>query len=320
MSTSFSKLNVLLGKVQSALGTKQSSLAYGDFRTVDDNFELTYAQEFGEQNLAQGFFGQPQSVLGMASVDVKVGMPIIPTGSSTTPNVHNFLQCSGLSYALATSKHTYAPTSDIATYWKDMTLWGYTGDLTAGESLLTKAHSVMYDLELVGELGKPMQANFAGKGVPDGAPAAASYVSGTLAVLSSIVPAVIKSTTLAIGGINYSILKFSVKLGNDVQLIKAMSDNSGNLQSMIVGRKSTWTATVYQETLSTKNPYTVMNAQTLGSFTATFGTAGSRITIAADASKAEITDIKGGNDNGLNTFEMSGNFIDNGWSMAINDA
>ena len=315
----YQKMNVLLGKLQSALGTKQSSLAFGDFRTIDDTFELSYKQEMVEQALAQGFFGQPQHIKGMASIDAKISMPIIPTGSATEPNVSEFLKCCGMSYALATAKHTYAPSSDIATDYKDMTLWGYSGSKVSGESLLTKAHSVMFDLELALELGKPAQCVFTGKGVPDGKPDAASYVSGTLAVLAGAVPAVVKSTTATIDGYSLNILKANVKLGNDVQLIKSMSDASGYLQAMITGRKSTFTATVYEETPASKNVFDLLDGQTLGNFAMTFGTAGSRITVASTG-KTELVDVKPGNDNGINTWEITGSFVDNSWSLAINDA
>jgi hypothetical protein len=317
---SYQKMNVLLGKVQSALGTKQSSLAYGDFRTIDDTFELTYNAEMIEQNLAQGFFGQPQTIKGMQSVDCKVSMPIIPTGSTTAPNVHDFMTCCGMKAELATNLRTYTPSSDVATDWKDMTLWGYSGSKVTSESLLTKAHSVMFDAELAFELGKPALATFTGKGVPDGKPDSATYVSGTLAVLSGAVPAVLKATTMTVCGYSLNILKANVKIGNDVQLIKSASDNSGYLQSMIAGRKSTWSATVYEETPASKNVFDLLDGQTLGLFQMTFGTAGSRITVASTAAKCEITSVKTGNDAGINTWEVSGSFIDNDFAIKINDA
>jgi hypothetical protein len=313
-------MDVLLGKLQSALGTKQTSLVNTDFRTIDDTFELTYTQEMVEQALAQGFFGQPQRIKGLCAVDAKVSMPIIPTGTSTEPNVTDFLKCCGMSYALATSKHTFAPSSDVATDWKDMTLWKYTGSKVAGESLLTKAHSIMFDAELDFEIGKPAHATFTGKGVPDGTkPDAASYVSGSLSVLSGAVPAVVKSTAMTIAGYSLNILKANVKLGNEVQLIRSMSDESGYLQSMITGRKSTFTATVYEETPASKNVYDLFSAQTLGNFDLTFGTAGSRISIVSTG-KSEIIDVKPGNDNGVSTWEISGAFVDNSWTLEINEA
>lgn len=180
MSASFSKLNVLLAKTQASLGTHQTGLDSSSFVTVDDNFTMDFKQEFTEPNLAQGIFGQPQSVAGTQSVDVKVTLPVIPTGSTTPANVDAFLTCSGLSKGLVGNAFTYSPSSAYQTDWKDMTLWSYSGDHTNTNSLLTKTHSVMFDCKISGELGKPCTFEFTGKGPSDGTPTGASYVSGTL--------------------------------------------------------------------------------------------------------------------------------------------
>ena len=320
MVPTFQKLNLLTAKVQSALGSKATPAA-ADFITVDDNFSLDYKKEFAEQALAQGIFGNPQAVAGMSLVDVKVTLPIIPTGSATVPNVGGFLNCCGMVYALATKKHSWAPTSVIATNWKDMTLWGYTGDKTAGDTIITKAHSVMFDYEISGEVGKPCTITFTGKGVPDGAPAAGTYLTDTIAAISTVPPAVLKNATQTINGLALHILKFSVKGGNDVQMIKNMGDESGNLQSMIVNKKASWSVTAYMEDASSINPTTGMAAGTLATTTIKFGSAAdSYISITSGSNKSEIRECKQSVDNGLMVWEITGSFVDNDFTVAINDA
>lgn len=320
MVPTFQKLNLLTAKVQSALGTKATPAA-ADFITVDDNFSLDYKKEFAEQALAQGIFGNPQSVAGMSMVDVKVTLPIIPTGSATVPNVGNFLNCCGMLYALATSKHSWTPTSIIPSNWLDMTLWGYTGDKTTGDSIITKAHSVMFDYEISGEVGKPCTITFTGKGVPDGVPAAGTYLTDSISAISTVPPAVLKNATQTINGLSMHILKFSVKGGNDVQFIKSMGDDSGNLQSMIVNKKATWAVTAYMEDASSINPTTGMAAGTLATTTIKFGSAAaSLISITSGSNKSEILECKQGVDNGLMTWEISGTFVDNNFTIAINDS
>jgi hypothetical protein len=317
----FQKLNLLLCKAQSVVGTKESSLVYTDFITVDDTFSLDYKKDFTEQGLVQGIFGNPQSVPGSSSVDVKITMPITPTGAVTVPTIKPLLDATGCVYALATKKHTWIPTSTIASNWKDVTLWGYTGDKTTGDSIITKAHSVMFDLEVSGEVGKPVIANFTGKGVPDGVPAAGDYPSSAVSLISTVPPAVLKNTTMTINGLSLNILKFSVKWGNDVQLIKSPSDDSGYLQSMIVGRKSTWSVTVYMENASANNPLTGMAAGTLATTTIKFGPAtDSLISFTSGSNKSEITDCKQSVDNGLMCWDITGSFVDNNFTFAINDA
>lgn len=326
MVPTYQKLALMLAKQQTALGTKQSSLTVTDQCAVDDTFEMVYEQESAEQSLAQAIFGQPQTVRGTAKVPVKVTMPIIPTGSATLPNVDKFLRSCGLSYALATKKHSYAPTSDIATYWKDLTCWSFSGDRTAGDSILTKAHSCMFDVEISGEVGKMVTATFSGLGVPDGggtngAPAAASYPTDSVTAISTAVPAVLKNATQTINGMTLHILKFVLKLGGEVQLIKDMNDPSGHLQATIVGRKSSMTCTVYQENASSNNPLTLMAAGTLATSTIKFGSATDYlISIISGTNKSEINNCKPSVDNGMMCHDLEINFIDNDVTLAINDA
>jgi hypothetical protein len=319
MNPSFQKLNLLLGKVQSALGTKQSSLTLSDQRAVEDNFSLDYNPEFEGQNLAQGIFGQPQDVKGTAPIDVKISMPVVPSGTTTAPNVADLLKCCGLAQTgPATNMFTYTPSS-LITAWSDMTLWGYTGDKTTGNSLLTKVHSVMLNCKLSGELGKPFIAEFTGKGVPDGYPAAASYnATGSITLLSTITPAVIKSTTATIVGLTaLHILKFEVDIGNVVELVKSPSDDSGFIRAIITNRLSKWSCTVLQDAVSTTNPIVQMNTPTLGLLDFIFGTAGARIEVASAASKCMCTKVKQSVDAGLNTFDLSGTFVDNDYTIKI---
>lgn len=317
MNPSFSKLNVLLGKVQSALGTKQSSLTSSDFRTVGEDFSLDYVNDFKEQSLAQGIFGQPQKIKGVQSIDVKVTLPVIPTGGASTPNVHDFLRCCGMAYTLSTYEHQYAPSSAIATDWKDMTLWGYTGDKTAGQSQLTKAHSVMFDSKLSWAIGEALMAEFTGKGVPDGVPAPASYVSGTLALLSDVPPAFLKSTYLSIVGEDYCVLKGELNFGNQIELVKCTSDASGFIRSTIKGRTTSFAMTVYQD-IAAANPLSDMDGEVLDELKIRWGvTDGSLIEIGSTA-KAQITSVKNGKDGDLNTYELAGYFVDNDWYLHIN--
>jgi hypothetical protein len=322
MIPTFQKLNLLLAKQQSALGTKApAALVVSDQVAVDDTFEMAYEQESAEQSLAQAIFGQPQTVRGLARIPVKITMPIIPTGSATEPTVSKFLKCAGMSYTLATKKHSYAPTSDIATYWKDMSLNSYTGDKTSGDSILTKAHSVMFDAEISGEVGKLTMLTLTGVGVPDGVPAAATYPTDSVTAISTAVPAVLKNATQTINGMTLHILKYSLKVGNDVQLIKHIGDASGHLQAFIVGRKSTLTTTVYMEDASANNPLTGMAAGTLATTTIKYGAAAdSYISITSGSSKSEINVCKPSVDQGLMCWDIEINFVDNDFTLAINDA
>jgi hypothetical protein len=317
----YKELDVFLARNQTTLGTALTDIANTDFRAVANQFSLDVRQEFSPINLASGGFGQQAQVKGAASVDVKISLPVVPTGSVTAPHVADFLKASGMSETVSTNLYTYAPSSAHTTDWKDQTAWSYTGDKTSGDCLLTKAHSVMYDWELEGEVGKPLMLNLTGKGCLASAPAAASFVSGTLTMPSGTVPAVVKATTMTIGGLTgLKIVKFKFSIGNSLQLIKDPSQDYGYSRCDIAGRESKFQITAIQENLNPNNPYTIMDTPTLATTTFTFGVAGSRISIGSAASKSQIIDIKNADDNGIKIFDISGIFVDNDFTFAINVA
>lgn len=322
MVPTFQKLNLLLAKNQTALGTKApSALTMTDQSAVDDTFSLDYVKEFQDQNLAQAIFGQPQAVGGSSYVDVKVTLPIIPTGSATLPNVARYLNCCGMLYGLATKKHSWTPSSAVNTAWKDMSLNGYTGDKVAGDSILTKVHSAMFDFEMTGEVGKPVMITFTGKGIPDGVPAAASYLTDQLTPLATVPPAMLKNATQTINGIAYTILKFTLKGGIEVQLVKSAADDSGNLQAMITGMASSLATTVYMEDQSAKNPLTTMAAGTLATTTMKFGNATDYlISLVSGTNKSEFRSPKMSSDNGMMCWDLETRFVDNNYTLSINDA
>jgi len=317
MQPSFHKLNVLLGRVQAVMGVEETvPVGATDFRTVEDSFSLDFVPTFGPQALSQGIFGQPQTVKGVAECNAKISMPAIAISSFITPpTVQDFLGCSGIKLTPEFFPLTYVQSSDIVGECKDMTLWGYTGDKTASSTLLTTAHSCMFDCKIAGELGKPLFFEFTGKGaVGDNEyPYASTYPTG-MPLLSSIVPAVIKATLMTVGGISLKVIKFDVIIGNKVEMVKDASKWYGHSQAMIVGRDVKFTAQVLQTSLGTvsSNPIEKMDGQTLGDFSIQITPAApNSITIASASGMCSITAVKQAADAGLNVFDISGTFINN---------
>jgi hypothetical protein len=314
----YKELDVLLLKAQASIGTAQTSLANTDFLTVGTGFGLDLVQEIVPVEMTAGIFGQTSPVPGLYRYDAKISVPVIPTGTSTEPIIANLLKSSGMTVSTSTNKHTYSPSSTY-TSWKDVTLWSYTGDKQSGDCLLSKAHSVMFDWTLTAEVGQPAMMEFTGMGPAYALPAAGTYVTGTLTPLATLIPATMKATTVTIAGQTYKILKLSVSIGNEVRMLKDPTATGGYFRADIAKRTSKWTATVYQENLSDLDPHVELNTPTLTSFSVTWGTAGSRITVAADTSKAQITSVKNVDEEGIKTFDLEGAFVDNGFTLVIND-
>ena len=319
MAVGYKELDVLIPKLQSALGTKNTVMSLIDSTAVLDGFTMDYIQEFSPLDFATATFGQEAQVKGVASVDVKVDMPIIPTGSTAACSADVFLQSSGMSVTTATNLKTYAPSSDTTGVWKDLTLWSYTGEKTAGQCVRTTAHSAMFDFVLKGELGKPAMLSFTGKAATDTAPDSSSFPTGTVTLPSQTIPATIKATTMTVGSRALKVLDFEVTMGNTLSLIKDMSAAYGYSGCTITKRESKWKARAYAQSAATLSPFPIQDGPTLSDLSITWGpTAGSRITVAADSSKCQITSIKNEDEDGIKVWNMEGLFVDNGWSLAVN--
>jgi hypothetical protein len=316
----YSKLDLFLAKQQTALGTKQDTLANTDYCAAMEGTALNYKHEMSPMPIVAGAFSQEPHVLGSSSFAPKIILPIIPTGGVTASNVDIFLVASGMAVATSTNKKTYTPSSAPATDWKDVTLWHYTGDKASGDSILSKAHSCLFDCRISGEVGKPCMAEFNGLGVPDGYPTAATIEAGAITWPASTVPAVLKATTITINDKTLKCLKFEVNMGNKIVLLKDATNAHGYSRADIGDRVSTWKATVYQSNANPDSLYPYLDAGTLGDFVFTFGTAGSRITIASGADHCMTTEVVDGESDGIKIYEVSGIFVHNDWSIAINDA
>jgi len=315
MATSFDELNVLLAKLQSAKAQEGTGLVGSNFLAVGQGFELGPSYAMEPMDFASGTFGQAQNIFGGGGVDIKINMPVIPTASTTEPDVGLLLKCSGMEVSTSTNLHTYAFTSTPASQ-KDATLWKYSGLLTASESVLTKAHSAQFDFKLSAEAGKALMAEFTGKGVLSAIPAVTSYVTGTL-TLPSVGPAYLKATTMKVCETACKVIKFEMTAGNTVVLVKDPSTTYGFGYAEITKRQSAWTATVIEAAAFL--PHTNLEAGTLGDFDIVFGSGtGSKVEIVSGSDKSQLTSVKHSSDEGVNVWELAGIFVDNSVSIKVN--
>ena len=311
------ELDVFLAKLQSARFTAATGLTntnFGYFRS-DAVFKPEF--DFADTDYATGTFGQEKSVRGKAKVAQTLSMPVIPTGSTTEPDIGKFLACCGMEMSGPTGNvFSYAPSNTPAN-WKDMTVWKYSGDKASGACLITKSDSALYNVKFTGKIGEALWAEFAGMGALTSLPAAGSYVSGTLTI-PSLEPAIIKTTTMTIQGATLKCLEFVLDAGNAVTMIVDGSKDYGH-QGADIGKKSgKWSAKVYQASHATFNPYTNLDASTLSTMACTFGIAGSKVTITA-TSKTQCKDATSADDNGILIYDLAGTIIDNDWSISINN-
>jgi hypothetical protein len=309
------ELEVFLAKLQSARFTAEPTMLNTNFGYVGSDAVFNPKFDFFDIDMTTGTFGQEAAVRGKGAVEQTFKMPVIPTTSSTEPACGAWLKCCGMEVTTATSLHTYAP-SNTPSAWKDMTVWKYSGDKATGAALLTKASNCMYNVKITGKIGDPLMLEFTGKGVLTAAPAAASYVTGTLTI-PAVAPAVIKTTTMTIAGTTLKCESFDLDAGNEVVLIVDGSLDYGYYSADIGKKAGKWSAKVFQESHATYNPFTNLLAGTLATMTCTFGVTNSKVTVNS-TSKIQVREAVNSGEGGIAMYDLSGTIVDNDWSIAVN--
>jgi hypothetical protein len=342
----FKQLDILLGRSQ-GLGPASWAIEKGlsatspdslfsaaDFLQVADGFSLDLTQEMTAQKYATGQFDQHRSVPGTVSADAKITTYLDANANSSHPypggaydSFQMYLECSGMTMTQGIGiMRTYQPVSDY-TKWMACTLHKYTGDTVAGpatNSLLTTAMGVMFNGVIKGEIGKPLSLELTGKGAVSAMPANVTYPTGPFTQLSDVIPAVLKAQAFTIAGATYKLLTFEWDFGNKIELVKDMTAPFGFAYAEITDMAAKWKAKVYESPYgSGDNPFADMAAGTITDIGIVIGQPGSALTLGTginSALKAQITAIKQGNENGINTWDLDGIVIGNDWGLIVNDS
>lgn len=312
-------LQQVLGQLQSAFGTAETDLSAADILEVLEGAKIGFSPNSTPVNLLGAGFSQNASVIGPATGDITMSFPLRTGGiADSTGQWTGPLQCCGLKSVEATDVYTYTPTS-LQSEYKDMTIWGFSGSKDTTESFKRVIHSCMFNAKFTLDF-RPEEAygkvEFTGKGVFDLAATLASQVSPTKST-ASILP--IKGATINfLGDTDLDLLLFELDIGNEIVVVPKPSVATGLGYSLISKRISKWNAIVYKD--GDANPMTTYAAGTLGTISISWGAKPNKITIATGASKAQITEINDGDQDGIETDELAGIIIDNNFTVAIDTA
>jgi len=315
MAKQVSKLGLLLVKAQTAFGTTEATLTSTDLiETIGPpNMSGNYA-ESTEVDLVAGSFSQDATVPGPSSVDLTATVYARSGGSDTPGQYGVLLKLSGMTENEETDgifNYTFTSTSSSIT---DGTAWGYSGDLSTNGSILRKAANIIFAPKWNFEAGKPVTCEFVGKGTLVAVPAAAT--SPAISKASTIPPAFIGATTLTINGSTYyKVLSGEIDAGQEVALLKDPAATYGYLNSLITSRKIKWNFKVYKDIPSVVDPETALLGKTTGALTIEFGTAPQKIKWTITT--AQITDCKGSDEGGVETWDLSGIAISNTFTHTL---
>jgi hypothetical protein len=324
----YKQLDLLLGELESTIGTEQTGLTATNFLQVADGFSLDTTTEMTAMAFATGQFDQHRSVPGTVSAEAKITTYLDTLGPAIADSFQEYFQCCGMQATVGISAaypNIYSPTSDYIDNWKSMTLNKYTGANGTNQSFLTRAVGCMFTAVIKGEIGKPISAEFTGKGAVPATPAMATYPTGPFTQLSDVIPAVMKASNVSIMGKAYSVLSFELDLGNKVELIKDMTTPFGFARADITDRKSKIKVKIFEKPYivgTDENPFDFLHNGDLTDFSVTINTSAYPLSIRTSyfgTGNLQITALKPGNENGINTLEIDGIIIGNNWALLIDD-
>jgi hypothetical protein len=297
------ELDALLIGAQSDRDTKRDDLDHEDFFAAGNDFSLDFKQGNSSLAVTTGSFGKHARIPGVAEVNLKAFSYLSHAGVAD-PMFSNLLMSCGFKKTNGiTDMRTFTPSS-IQTDWTYLSAWKYTGAVS-GESLVTKAYSILCDGTIEGSLGEPIKISCTGKGVADGAPTYDYCIEDAIVPPTDTIPVMIKASIMEAMGFPWDILKFSVAFKNNV-INKKENDVAfpfGYRYADITDRDFEIKMTVYQ---SADIPYPALNAGTIGSFDIKVGNTPAFARIYSPATGFQITDVEPGVDAGQNTFEITG--------------
>ena len=311
-------LQTVLVKEQAVFGTAESSLTGTDAAEVFMDGSTLQAFEHGaaEIRLVNGNPGAAQSVIGPSVASVTLVYPI------KTGNVADALgqwalplKASGWTITEATDIYTAEPEYAIGS-WKDVTIWTYSGNKTASKSFLNKFYNVMFGWKAIFDFRKGEcygKIEYTGKGVWAQDTALATVPSVTPDTVA--VPALRGVSFSFFGDSDYEPLLIEFECPNDVNVLTKSTVAAGLGQTVIAQKPIKWHAILYRD--SGAAPEAAYSAGTLGTIVLSVGSGQNGYMFASGLSKAQITDFSYGDENGVETIDLTGHIIDNSFAITI---
>lgn len=315
-------LEQILAKVQTVFGTAESSLVAADALEVDEGASISIDPRIKEIALIGGGFTQNQSIVGPRDVSLSMSMPM-RTGNSEGDQgqLEALLRTSCLKSTdtdtdtdTTDDRFAYALTS-LASEWEDMTVWGHSGNLDSGDSMIYKVQNVMGNSKISLDFDNALATiSYDGKGVLVDVPAFGTQASVTPNTV--VTPPLASCTIDFFGDANYIPVSIDFDFGVEVSPTLKPTVASG-LGKVLPSRvKAKWSAKIFHD--SNVNPYTPLFNGTLGTISVAWGTEPNKFTVST--AKAQITSCNKTEQNGITCYDVSGILVDNDLTVQIDTA
>lgn len=318
------KLSQVLMKHQTDATTVVAALVAADVMEFEEGFKVSFDPKVTKVNLSGAGFGQGKSVIGVHECSFSGTLPMRTNGAE---GVAGAGQC-GKALALcgmaetasdtdadsAMDRFIYRPSNSIAA-WKSGTFLGESGNVDASGSLLRKIQNCMGNAKISLDFDNDIaKLTIDGKGALTTVDAAGTQVVVT--PLAVDVPSLKGATISFFSDTDYVLTNIEFDLGVESTTTLNPTNANGLGQSVITDCKVKWTAKVFKDTLAL--PTTPLLAKTEGTISVSWGTVPNKITVAT--TKAQIEKVSDGNQNGVETYELSGICVDNDLTITFDCA
>jgi len=313
MGRSVVDLEMILAKLQSSFGTMATPLTSADYvQPGKPSFAMdvpaTKVESVGVN------FGQDPSVIGPREAAISMSFPLRSGGAQDLPgDWTKFLQASGFKETETTNVYSYALATRAE--WKDLTLWGYSGDQGSNAALRQVVANALFSAKISLDFKTAYgQIDFNGKGVYSGLPIAATQPAATR---HSLVTPNLLGFIGSFFDASYTLLSINFDIGGEISVCIApqSTDGSGKGISLFTDIKIKWDAKVYLDTAMVAQPHAKLIAGTQGATSIAWGTAPNKITV-ADAAM-QIESVKESDENKVKTYDLSGISIGNGLTITV---
>lgn len=307
------KLGLALLKVQSNIAQESPCTAV-DFADTMEAPELDIGTESEQDNRASGGFDMYPATIGRSAPTVKLAYSLLSLGAGTEPSLVQAMKCAGWNAVTVGNYIELTPTSTIN---KAATIYGYIGGPGASKALLTKIINVMFSSTIDLPGGKRAFITLDGKGRLIGAPASATMPDVSKYRDRGVAPAIINAG-VEINGNTYKWSKAQIKDGQSVVNNIDPSVAYGGGDTEITERAFTFTATVFAKTAPI--PHTNLLAGTAGQMVFSWGAVKGTPDLQVSCNSVQLTDVKPGDENGVNTWELTGVILENDIVLRIYNA
>lgn len=312
------KLGCVLLEKQTDRTTPETTLGINDFCDVLEPGKLTISPEVEQDNRGSTGFDNYPPTIGRTQTEIGLTFALHSLGSAKNPDFVRAMECAGWERRLDTDYIIMHPISEIV---NAATVWGYSGGPGTQKAFVEKFGNVMFDGSISLEAGKRAVLKLTGKGKYLAKPIRAT-MPNIDAQRERVVSPPLLSAVITVNGISYGFLKGEITFGQAVESNVDATDTYGGGDSDITDRKLEWSATVYQKIDSSYIPHDNLFAGTTGVLDFQWG----KIYDAPHpdcriyAPKATLIDVKPGNNNGVNVWELKGIIEENDLELRIYNA